>query len=189
MATEYSAEHCAAYRRWQASGSAGISEADVALIESGDRATGCFIRQERADTLQRDVARMKAQHAKAAPPAAPAAATLTHAHVEAMLKGTIQAIAQRLKELSTRIAALEGGSATADTSLEARVKALEDRPQWVYKGTWEQGAYVPGNLVTDRGSLWYCRHVTGARPGEPAVESRSWVLVAKRGSDGKDLRV
>jgi len=41
-------------------------------------------------------------------------------------------------------------------------------------------------IVVPSGSLWYCREATTSRPGEPALQSRAWLLVAKRGHDGKD---
>ncbi len=70
--------------------------------------------------------------------------------------------------------------------MSERVKRLEERPAWVYRGTWEAGEYLAGHLVTDRGSLWFCRETTIARPGEPALASRAWQLIAKRGADGRD---
>ena len=55
-----------------------------------------------------------------------------------------------------------------------------------YKGVWEPGAYVAGSIVTHGGSAWIAKTTTGSKPGEPAIESRAWQLMVKRGADGKD---
>jgi hypothetical protein len=61
-----------------------------------------------------------------------------------------------------------------------------------YKGRWcvdlkpEDGTtYRPGDMVTFQGSIWHCNELHDyqtARPGESSV----WVLMVKRGKDGKD---
>jgi hypothetical protein len=42
--------------------------------------------------------------------------------------------------------------------------------------------YNAGNFVVKGGSLWHCRADTKMAPGE----TDCWVLVAKRGNDGRD---
>jgi hypothetical protein len=42
--------------------------------------------------------------------------------------------------------------------------------------------YHTGNFVVKGGSLWHCRNDTKMAPGETA----DWVLVAKKGADGRD---
>jgi hypothetical protein len=42
--------------------------------------------------------------------------------------------------------------------------------------------YHTGNFVVKGGSLWHCRADTKMAPGE----TDCWVLVAKRGADGRD---
>jgi len=60
-------------------------------------------------------------------------------------------------------------------SLQQRVAELEARPQLDYRGIWTEGVdYVPGNLVTHRGTIWFCREATSAQPGGP-----DWQLMVK----------
>lgn len=59
-------------------------------------------------------------------------------------------------------------------------------PAMIYRSVYKEGGeYKLGDTVTWRGSLWYCRKDTNEKPIE---NSEAWVLAAKRGSDGKDLR-
>lgn len=78
-----------------------------------------------------------------------------------------------LESLIRRVNALEG--------LEARIKALEDRPALKYLGVWKEGAYREGDFVTDHGSLWHCHSATHMRPGT----SNAWQLAVKRGKDAR----
>ena len=58
-----------------------------------------------------------------------------------------------------------------------RIKALEARPQAVYKGVWTEGAYSHGDMVTQGGGLWHAQRSTEARPGA----DDSWKLAVKKG--------
>lgn len=70
-------------------------------------------------------------------------------------------------------------------SLEARIKALEERPPVAYGGVWRDGQdSKKGVFVTYSGSLWYCARDTRDKPGT----SDAFILAVKRGQDGKDLR-
>ena len=63
--------------------------------------------------------------------------------------------------------------------LQARLKALEDRPALSYGGVYEQGVtYREGTLVTRSGSLWLCLRETRATPGS---DPEKWRLVVKSG--------
>ena len=55
-----------------------------------------------------------------------------------------------------------------------------------YTGTFKDGqTYTKGQMVTDRGSMWFCHTDTGARPGDGVT---GWTLAVKCGRDGKDSR-
>jgi hypothetical protein len=59
-------------------------------------------------------------------------------------------------------------------AIDARIDQLEAHGV-KYVGTFEQGrVYVPGEIVTDRGSMWACLRETTGRP-----PSDSWQLSAK----------
>lgn len=58
-----------------------------------------------------------------------------------------------------------------------RIKALEERPQAVYRGVWADGAYGQGDMVTQGGGLWHAQRSTEAKPGA----DDSWKLAVKRG--------
>jgi hypothetical protein len=62
---------------------------------------------------------------------------------------------------------------------DARIKALEERPELKYCGTWVESTepHLPGTLVTDKGGLWLCMQASNARPGINAA----WRLIVKRG--------
>jgi hypothetical protein len=71
--------------------------------------------------------------------------------------------------------------------LLARIKELEARPVgMIFKGPWDATTkYAQGEGVQFAGSTWSARTATiGQCPGA----SDSWVLVTRRGRDGKDLR-
>ena len=50
-------------------------------------------------------------------------------------------------------------------------------PAMHHAGTWKEGAFKGGALVTDKGSLWLAKRATTARPGQ----SDAWQLVVKNG--------
>jgi hypothetical protein len=84
----------------------------------------------------------------------------------------------RLNELLT--ATLRGVAAD-----RARIERVECRPQLRYIGVWrEPEEYVPGNMVSHRGSMWACQAPTRSKPGT----SRDWQLCVKAGRDGRDAR-
>lgn len=75
-----------------------------------------------------------------------------------------------------------GALAKQVDALDARMAAVEARPELRYMGTWKQGeTYTPGMLATHQGSLWHCHAETTKAP-----PSSEWQLCAKRGRDGKD---
>jgi hypothetical protein len=64
-----------------------------------------------------------------------------------------------------------------DRAIEQRMKEFR------FVGAHEaEMKYLAGNFVVKGGSLWHCRSDTKMSPGETA----DWVLVAKRGADGRD---
>lgn len=64
-----------------------------------------------------------------------------------------------------------------DIAIERRMKEFR------FVGPHEaEQKYNPGNFVVKGGSLWHCRAATRMNPGETS----DWVLVAKRGADGRD---
>lgn len=64
-----------------------------------------------------------------------------------------------------------------DCAIEKRMKEFK------FVGAHEpEMKYVTGNFVVKGGSLWHCRADTKINPGE----TDCWVLVAKRGNDGRD---
>jgi hypothetical protein len=74
------------------------------------------------------------------------------------------------------------------TTLNARLKALEERPQLKFHGPWEAGKiYQENSLVLKDGPTWIAKKQTAAFPGGGA-DPDAWQLCAKRGNDGKDLR-
>jgi len=63
-------------------------------------------------------------------------------------------------------------------ALEARIKALEERPTVKYRGVFDGvSEYRSGDAVTHRGTLWFCSQDTKGRPGE----ADSWRLMVKEG--------
>ena len=70
-------------------------------------------------------------------------------------------------------------------ALRRQVRELQAREVPKYVGVWhDNGKYQPGTMVTDSGSLFYCKAETTDRPGK----SDAWQLCVKRGRDGRDLR-
>lgn len=71
--------------------------------------------------------------------------------------------------------------------VEARLTALEQRPQLTYEGTWRPDhSYSAGTAITHRGSLWIATRATAHEPG--GGPESGWQLACKRGKDGRDLR-
>ena len=96
----------------------------------------------------------------------------------------LDAIGPVIKDfVTTKIAAALEPVVAENKALAERVKELEAR-QMKYMGVFKDGQrYERGELVTVSGSLWHTNEPTILRPpGGP------WVLVAKRGADGKDAR-
>jgi hypothetical protein len=91
----------------------------------------------------------------------------------------------KIAGLETRCAALEARQMGSD-ALDARVKALEDRPGGVeYKGTWAADRlYGKNQAVTCAGSLWIALSPSVSR--RPGVSEGVWQLCCKKGADGKD---
>lgn len=59
-------------------------------------------------------------------------------------------------------------------------------PNMIYRGVYVAGkTYDRGDTTTNGGSLWHAVTTTNMKPGDG---SKDWVLCAKRGSDGRDLR-
>jgi|SRR5262245_4881547 len=51
-------------------------------------------------------------------------------------------------------------------------------PALIYRGVWNAGQYLIGDVVTWQGSAWICRQDTSSQPGDG--DSR-WTLAVKRG--------
>jgi hypothetical protein len=63
--------------------------------------------------------------------------------------------------------------------LQARIKALEARPDLAYRGIWRDGeAYGAGSLATVSGALWLATRATTMRPG---TSDSGWRLIVKSG--------
>lgn len=63
-------------------------------------------------------------------------------------------------------------------------EVFDAHPLPEYKGVWKEGTeYRAGAITTWAGSAWVAKNTTEARPGE---QSRDWILMVKRGRDGKD---
>jgi hypothetical protein len=71
----------------------------------------------------------------------------------------------------------------ATAPLHERIKALEQRPPAPrYLGVWRSGnEYVPGDLVTDKGSLWLSCRPSSARPG---TADSGFTCIVKAGAYG-----
>lgn len=67
---------------------------------------------------------------------------------------------------------------------------LERTLQWdgsmLHRGIYQEGrTYEAGDCVTWAGSMWHATKATSAKPDLNTPESRAWVLVVKRGSQGR----
>ncbi len=69
----------------------------------------------------------------------------------------------------------------------ARLDELEKQQteqHMAYRGVYSNLIdYRKGDLVTHGGSVWFCRSATDTKPGD---DPESWVLMVKKGRDGKD---
>ena len=64
-------------------------------------------------------------------------------------------------------------------NVDARVAALEQRPELRHVGVWrESRTYPEASIVTHAGSLWLCKAATQARPGQ----NDAWQLIVKSGN-------
>ncbi len=103
---------------------------------------------------------------------------------------------KRLADLEQRIESTEnkrrGDSAVASgrrewyenalAIVQCDVNELRARPVMTYLGVWDPTKeYGEAQVVTDHGSMFYCRTSTRERPGASA----DWVLAVKRGADAK----
>ena len=60
-----------------------------------------------------------------------------------------------------------------------------DRSPW-YCGVFKEGTtYRPADVVTYSGSLWFAKEETTAVPGRLDPASRAWVMMVRRGDEGK----
>jgi hypothetical protein len=77
--------------------------------------------------------------------------------------------------------------AAAVAPLEARIKALEERPAGLkFVGAWEPDVtYEQGDCAQRKGHLWICMQQTTA--DEPGT-SAAWRLAVRAGRDGRDYR-
>lgn len=53
----------------------------------------------------------------------------------------------------------------------------------LYRGIWREGEFDHGDICTWAGSVWHCEQTTTDKPDGT---SRAWVLMVKRGRDGRD---
>lgn len=110
---------------------------------------------------------------------------MNHKDIAALMKGIAPAIsaaiASAVRPTVSRIEAVERKlSVPAADDVKAlldRIKALEARPQAVYKGVWAEGEYGHGDMVTQGGGLWHAQRSTDAKPGT----DDSWKLAVKKG--------
>jgi hypothetical protein len=74
---------------------------------------------------------------------------------------------------------------TSNAALEARIAAIEAQSVPKYLGVWQrEKSYDAGACVTHGGSVWHAKEK--ANPGDAPNLSRCWVLMVKRGRDGRD---
>ncbi len=107
------------------------------------------------------------------------------------MKERAASLETRLATVETRTGALSmllgkdpqvAGKLSAFETLEARIRALEERPVMRYCGVWSaDDHYAEGEFCTHAGSLWACREKTRSRPGT----DDTWQLAAKKGRDAR----
>ena len=65
---------------------------------------------------------------------------------------------------------------------QAPARAAAPAPGLRYRGVYQKGQqYVPGDVVTRSGSMWYCQEPTLEQP-----PGDHWQLCVKAGRDGRD---
>jgi hypothetical protein len=73
-------------------------------------------------------------------------------------------------------------------ALRRRVERLEARPEIKYCGTWTADRkYLPGDVTTLGGSMWFCKNATTIRPST-STGSDAWQLCVKAGRDGRSAK-
>lgn len=72
-------------------------------------------------------------------------------------------------------------AAAVDKLLTPRLREIADRGL-LYRGIWKDGPHIAGDVCTRGGSAWHCQRDTSGMPGD----SPDWVLMVKKGADGKD---
>jgi hypothetical protein len=85
------------------------------------------------------------------------------------IAGKMTSLQEDVRQLQARLAVTE-----------QRVSELESKPHMKYRGVWSaEEQFNEADLVTDSGSMWYCRRSTRGRPGA----SDDWQLCVKHGRD------
>jgi hypothetical protein len=123
------------------------------------------------------------RRAHALAPARPSEPTPQPTHTE---RATVKMTPTFLKDLANAVAggitaAVDGPRVAGKiATLEARIAALESRPQLTWAGVHAAGTTYPEcALVTRGGSLWLAQRTTATTPGS---EGSDWRLVVKQGS-------
>lgn len=86
---------------------------------------------------------------------------ISKADTEAITRGIAAGLKPHLEEIYRRLAAIEASGP----------KSFAD----AYAGTWKEGAFKAGTMVTHSGSLWIAHADTEDRPGT----SPHWQLMVK----------
>ena len=53
-------------------------------------------------------------------------------------------------------------------------RRIAAQPTVHHAGTWKEGAFKGGALVTDKGSLWLAKRATTGRPGQSDAHGSLW---------------
>lgn len=64
-----------------------------------------------------------------------------------------------------------------------KVETLAEVPVMIYRDTWREGEYRPGDCVTWAGSMWLAKRIT--KPTDRPGECDAWRLCVKQGRPGK----
>lgn len=145
--------------------------------------------QQKADEAQRRVeARPAATGPLVAPPPAPdedVKAWWQRHRGAAASVGLVKSVFDIIADFAERLKARNDGRDIQFTALEARVSALEQRPQLKDAGVWTSGqSYAPGDVVSHAGSGWICNAAHTAGGG---ISHEAFRLLVKRGRDGRDV--